>query len=90
MSVQKDKIFSIFLVSDNASKRCFGNSIWDNQSDYSECREQCLVDPFLRELGGNLTWDTWEDCYSEGHDTLVTDISEVIYYVGECGQDAGL
>lgn len=57
--------------------------MWDNQSDYSQCREQCLVDPFLTELEGNLTWDTWEDCYSPRHDRLVTDISEVIYYVGE-------
>ena len=70
-------------ISDNASKRCFGGSVWDNQSDYSQCREQCLVDPFLTELEGNLTWDTWEDCYSPRHDRLVTDISEVIYYVGE-------
>ena len=84
MHESKIELFRLSLsISDNASKRCFGGSVWDNQSDYSQCREQCLVDPFLAELEGNLTWDSWEDCYSPLHDRLVTDISEVIYYVGE-------
>ena len=80
MNVCSRYVDNVILIADNATQRCHGSSVWDNQSDYSECREQCLSDPFLGGGGGNLTW---EDCQTPHHDKLVADISEVIYYVGE-------
>ena len=55
---------------------CHGNSIWDTYSDYSECKEQCPVDPYMSGSGLNITW---EDCTYQ-HD--IADISEIIYYIG--------
>ena len=49
----------------------------------SECREQCLVDPFLSGSGSIGDNVTWEDCFNPRHDKLTTDISEVIYYIGK-------
>ena len=66
----------VHLDLDNATKLCHGNSIWDTYSDYSECKEQCPVDPYMSGSGLNITW---EDCTYQ-HD--IADISEIIYYIG--------
>jgi len=65
-----------FNTNYNATKLCHGNSIWDTYSDYSECKEQCPVDPYMSGSGLNITW---EDCTYQ-HD--IADISEIIYYIG--------
>ena len=70
-------IYYILDNSDNASKLCHGDGIWE-KTNYSECVKLCEI----YDLSGNITW---EDCdvLAQGLGSDTANISAIIYYIGQ-------